>query len=412
MRTFKTILLSVFTLVGMSSYAQEYDDLYFTKKDRKKLKPVEEQITEEKNETSGNTSFLGRQFENYSQEEDYLIEDVSTNQVSQEAIDRYKRSELDEGYEEQAYVDNPNYSVPEESFQDQNVIINNYYGANNWRFNRWRPGWRFGLGWNTWGGAGFGFSYGWGGWYDPFFYDPWIGWNSWGGFYDPFWCPPFFGNSIGYYRGFGRFYNPYYRRPIVIASNDFRGRSVRRGGRNSRGGTVSSTSGRRQAVGNASIVGSTNDSRDFSRSQAKYLDRSRRNRSTEVSSTNGTRSVTTRNRTGSVNTNTRSRSNGVSSNRRSDNSTYSRSSNGSSRRTYNRSSNSSSRSGSYNRSSNSSRSGSYNRSSGSSSRSGSFNRSSSSSRSRSGSFRSSGSSSRSRSSGSSGRSSSRSRRGN
>ena len=71
MRTsIRLFLLTALTLSFSVLIAQEYDDMYFNKNDRKKLKPVEQKVEpdetplidsdlEEVATTNGNSSFLG-----------------------------------------------------------------------------------------------------------------------------------------------------------------------------------------------------------------------------------------------------------------------------------------------------------------------------------------------------------------
>ncbi|MEM9337825.1 MAG: hypothetical protein AAGA66_03800 [Bacteroidota bacterium] len=406
-------LTSVFMILSLTSQAQEYDDLYYTPKDRNKVQVSDwEETFEEETEVSRseNTSFLGRQIEEYTNPT-YSVPDRSisesensTNGVSEAAINRYKRSNIDQGEREEEITENLNYSTPQDTYQndDRNVTINNYYSDP--RFGN-PPGPRWGFN-SFWGprGNGFAISYGRGAfgnpWYDPFYNnfwnDPWYGWgggfNSWGwrnSFYDPFWCPP--AGFVG--RGFGPRFN---NAPIIVTTGEARVRSSVRGSRATRGGAVSS-SGRERTARNAAT--SVNETRDYNRKQAEYLRRSSRNaRISGTSNVPSGRSTATptRTRSSSAVRNNSSRSGSNRSNS-SDYGNYSVPSNSRSTTTAPTRRRSSS-------------SGSY-RSSGSSSRSsGSSYRSSGSSRSRSVSTPSrSGSSSRS----SSGRSSSsRSGRGN
>lgn len=297
----KIFLATIFSILLIGAFGQEYDDLYFTKEDRKKKKKkVEMSYPSYETQAEGQqlyvppveeveaTSFLGRQFQ----------EANPTVDVSQESLDYYEPEKKQEDYISQnsqsAYVNgtdrNPNYSDPQvtsyENYDNPNnqpVIVNNYYNDNWNTWNRWNnPGWRFGFGLNSWGGSFWSVSYGnaWGNpWYDPF-WDPWYynmwgpawgwnagwGWNSWawngwgwgGGFYGSAWCPP------------------YYRRPVYIVDNGSRrGRDVVRGARPSRGSVSSRES--RSSSGRGSAIAS-DDRRSYSRQQADYLNRSRSSR--------------------------------------------------------------------------------------------------------------------------------------
>ncbi|WP_370089059.1 hypothetical protein [Ekhidna sp.] len=310
----KNSLVFILSLSVIGAFGQEYDDLYFTKKDRKKQKKKVEmtdpaygtqyndELPEYQPEEVEATSFLGKQFQ----------ENNPTSGVSQESLDYYAPEKTQDDYisenDQNTYLDNtnqnPNFSDPAVTFYDnpnnQPIIVNNYYNDNWNTWNRWnRPGWNFGFGWNNWGGNFWSISYGnaWGNpWYDPF-WDPWWGWNSWGpawgwnvgwgwnswGWRNNFWCPP----------GYG------YGRPIyVVDGNRYRGRDVVRGQRPSRGSVA--------ARGNRSSSGriaesSQGDRVSYSRQQAEYLNRSRSSRYSS-GTTRGSSSVNSR----SINSNTNS----------------------------------------------------------------------------------------------------------
>ncbi|MEP5613818.1 MAG: hypothetical protein ABJP45_16310 [Cyclobacteriaceae bacterium] len=381
MKTYsKLFILTVLITVVFSSNAQEYDDMYFSKKDRKKVKPVEKNLAPAVSEKT--SSFLSRQIAQNNE----LTEEYSENEVSQEAIDKYRKQDSNGANEPVEVLENSNYSNPadtyyeDEYYEEEPVIVNNYYYDDPWRYNNnwrgFRNPWRFRPGFSVSVGWGFGWGAFGGGWgYDPF-WDPYYsgfgwGWNNpWYGGFNSFYGPPYYRNSFA--RGYGRFdgYNGrYYGTPSIGRASTRR--AITRGPRNSRGGAVSS-SGRSANVRNVSAASSTNDSRDYSSTQARYLEKSRRG--TRVSNSNGRTSTATR----SAN---RAASDGIN---RSNSSRYSKPSNSSRQRSYTPSSG---------RSSNAGRSGSGTVRSSSSSRSSSGSvRSSSSSRNRSGGVRSSSSS--------------------
>ncbi len=404
----KHTLLAVLVVASFSALGQEYDDLYFSKKDRKKVNSVTYEAPPQENASS--SSFLSRQLnESYAVTDSYSNPNYSTGTVSPESIEKYKRAskykrsniaEPAEPVEE--VVENRNFSIPEDTYQDP-VVVNNYYGGNPWAFNNtwraYRNSWRFGWGWQPWGSS-LWISNGWGGgwgafdpFWDPFFYSwnrPFFAgnfYNPWGGFYDPFWCPPFFGSGFraGYFGRFGGFY----RAPVVVNYSERAQRNVARGARSARGGNTGATS-RSSNVRDVSVANSIDDNRNYSQTQAEYLNRSRQSVRVSNSSNNN---VSTPSRNSRVNNSSRNQVNRSSN----------RSRNTSRQRSYSAPSNN--RSSSPNiRSSSPSRSSGY--------RSGSSRSGSSRS---SGSFRSSGSSGRSsgsRSSGGSRSGSSRSRRGN
>ncbi|MEO9647634.1 hypothetical protein [Ekhidna sp.] len=365
---------------AIGAIGQEYDDLYFTKKDRvkqkKKFTEVADQYQQEPVKSDEELSFLGRQFKNSNPapEEGF---------VSEESLDYYKPEKTQEDYlaENDYSVDNQyqntNFSNPQETYYGntipQQVVVNNYYNDNWNSFNGWnRPRLRFGFGFNSWGGNFWSMSYGnaWGGPFNDPFWNPWYnnwgpswGWNSWaynpwgwGGGLNSFWCPPVYGN--------------FYGRPVYVVDNNARsGRNRVRGSRNSRG-SVSNRSSRSSSGRSASVSRESRSSRaDHSRQQADYLNRSRSSRY-NTSNSRGSSSINSR----STNTNGSSRVN--MGGRTNSNSNVNRSSSRPNNRSYTPPASRSSRSSSV-------------RSSGSSRSSGSVNRSRSSSSSRSSGSRSS-----------------------
>jgi len=379
----KIFLATIFSILLIGAFGQEYDDLYFTKADRKKQKKNRVEVT------NPGYGYEGQQMNQQSggDEEMSLLDSLfqetnPTMEVSQESQDYYepekKQEDYNSGNSQSAYINgterNPNYSNPQadtyENYDNPNnqpVIINNYY-SDNWNtWNRWnRPRWNVGFGWNSWGGNFWSLSYGnaWGNpWYDPF-WDPWYyntwgpawgwnagwGWNSWawngwgwgGGLYGSAWCPP------------------YYRSPVYVVDNGSRrGREVVRGTRPSRG-SVSARESRSSSGRGAAISSDAN--RSYSRQQADYLNRSRSSRYNSGTS-RGSSSVNSRT------TNDLNSSNSFNTNSRSSNTNYARPSGRTNNRSYSPPASSRSRGFSVGTSRSSRSSGSVGRSSGSSSRS-------------------------------------------
>ncbi len=439
--------LLVMMVVSSGALAQEYDDLYFTSKDRKTVK--EEPKVENKSASTYQSYTNNTYTDNY-----------SAHEVNPEYIARYQASKdygTDSDYVDQvddnATYSEPSYSnisyYPESYVDDQpgTTVINNYYSnsagyGNGWNNRGWNSGaslwydpW---FGWNTGFNISFGYGNGWGGYYSPWynswgypgyaggFYDPWYGWSSpyYGGWGWSRWNRYNYAYTSGFYHGL--YHGGYYSDNGYVSP---RGRDVVVGSRYSRGGTVASgtrTNSRVNAPSSASGRAdvSTADRRDYSRTQNEYFSRSRAGVSgTNVSNSSATSSrsrVTTvtngnsrstqptySSRSGNSNSGGTLRNSGSTSGTRRYNSAAASSSNSNSSYSRSRSSGSSS-SSSYSSGSTRSRSSSSytpSRSSSSSSRS-SFSGSSSSGSSRS----SSGGSSSGRSSGG-GSSSSRSRGG-
>ncbi|REE06002.1 hypothetical protein [Marinoscillum furvescens] len=439
MKAFATLMkrtsLVVLGFGSLQVMGQEYDDLYFTKNDRKEV------AHEASASNPSKETYQSFRNNNYS-------ENYSTHEVNPEYIARYQsQGDYQSTNEYTGELDeNANYSEPTlsnisyfpEDYQEENTgttIINNYYqdsrfnnrGWNNnprWGFNNsfwcdpWYSGWNISFGWGV-GSVWYNDP-----WYNPYFRSTWWPNTFYGAMY-PYGDPLYYGfggfrgyrwnrfnyaYSAGFYDGmyFGG-YN-YYNRDRLADS-----RTITRGARYSRGGQVVSNNNRttRTRATSASGTNVSNNSRgrkDYSRTQNEYFSRSRSSASTSNSRV-ATSSRSSNNRSGNTSY-SRSRSssslsrNGTSSNsRRYSSSGVSRSTRSSGSSSYSRSSSSSKRTYSTpSRSSSSSYSSGRSRSSSFSSGSSSSRSSSSYSRSSSSSSRSSGSSSRSRSSSSSSRS--------
>ncbi len=291
--------LILFSLIGnvLVSFSQEYDDLYFTKKDRVKL----EELREEPEPVV--QSSPGRQIE----------QSYSNHEVTPEAIAKYKRSNIAVS-DQEGDIESPNYSIPEEASEDQQAIVNNYYGDPRYYPNRFSSGWGFGSRWNTWRGIGTGFGYGnfYDPWYDPFYYsistDPWLGygWNSYyGSFYNPYYRGSFWRNSYtrDFYPGYCNTAYRYYptHGTATTETGEPKGRKVQRGARYSRGGSVSYSgrSGRSKTPTTNQVANQKNesgDSRNFSDTQTQYLKKSRQSTQTRIYNSNtGTSTIRARN---------------------------------------------------------------------------------------------------------------------
>ncbi len=428
--------LFIVLMVTLPALGQEYDDLYFSSKDRKKSE--EPKVTESLNVYQAYTA------NNYTDE-------YSTNKVNPEYIARYQASkDYSSDSEYASSDDNASYSQPSFSnisyypeeqqyadYESQNAptVINNYYGntgANNgWNNNSWNnngfydPWMNTSIMWSPfYNRARFSIGFGYG------CYDPWNSWAFGGNYYSGFWGNPvagmgfydpwYYGGGWGYgsrWNRYGYAYNAgfnnglYYggwsegvssspRRDVVVGSRYSRGGSVVQGPRSGNSRTSVPTGGSRANLAN-------NDTRDYSRTQNEYYARSR----SGIASNSGTSS-----RVAVASTSTRSRTNtnnngtNVNPGRPSTNSNYGRGNSGSqvsSSNTANRRYSTSTTPSSSSRSNSSYSSGSSSRSRSSSS----YSSGSSSTPSRSSytpSSSSSGSSSRSSSSFSSGGGSSRS----
>lgn len=282
----RLFLAAIFGLSTLWVVGQEYDDLYFTKKDRKEKQAKEKVVS--KAEEEKELSFLGRQYQYAPLTEEELEQSNPQDYYAPEKTQDYYLSQNNNYGGDSA---NPNFSQPmsdQQGFADSQlydnntpVVINNYYndpwasGVNNWN----RPRWNVGLGFNTWGGSFWSLSYG-NGWYDPF-WDPWWGWNSWG---------PRWGWNVGWgwnagWGWGGGWYDPWwgpaYRRPVYVVS-DYNRRNVVRSGRATRGSSdarVSRSSSGRGASSTASVSrGEDSRASNYNRQQAAYLNQARSSR--------------------------------------------------------------------------------------------------------------------------------------
>lgn len=238
------LTLSIVTLtISSSVFSQEYDDMYFRKKDRVKT----EAVATKSAQTDNKESFSENQEFNKSTNPDYLAQsDTSLNE--------------DEVYFEEGYEPQTNSRTAQEYMDNADVVVKHYYYGSPsttyygsfddvfwsdpflyqgtvfdpfydpfYRSNSfYRPGWnvsiRIGGGYPYYGnrwryssyyGYNNYYNYGWGGYY-----------NSWNSYYDPFWCPP-------------SYYN-YNRNYIVVNTNESyynNSRGVVRGKRSSRNST-------------------------------------------------------------------------------------------------------------------------------------------------------------------------------
>ncbi len=457
---FTAVLLGLmvgFAVPGISQ-DKEYDDMYFTKKDRK---------------VKAETAVLVENVEaNAEKAQEYVKNNegsYSEQNVNPEYISRYGVTQTgdESSYNEDEYYTD---TRPEDAqASDYQVpVVNNYYNYGGFAgggygypgsfyspygFNR---GWNvsigigFGFGWGSWGWGrpyyGWGRPYGWGaGFYDPFWgYDPFYGGFA-GGYYGYGWGRPYYGGWG--YPGYGWGYPGYGWGNTIIINNPEYANNVRRGAGPSRGSngitprrnSVSGSSYGRTATDRSVQTSRTASRSDYSGRTARtdYSSRTsrtadsqsnyyRRTRTASANSTYSSRDLTSRSRSNvSTNSNYTPRSRQSYSNTGSTSRAYTPNSSYNRRTSpvYNGRSSSGSRSYTPSRSSSGSRSYTPSRSSGSrsytpsrssGSRSYTPSRSSSgSSRSYSPSRSSSGSSSGSRSSGGASRSSSgSSKRGN
>ncbi len=230
-----TINLSILVLLTSFAYAQEYDDMYFTKKDRQEIQKkqqLENERNQQRNEMQRRQEVAAQTDARAAYNEEFSWD------TNPDFIQRY------ETYVEES-EENTDYYVEEEDRPitldgdavQQNADVLSPYNSNFYRnrsinsWNRFRVQSMMGMSpfmFNSFNGFGMYDPF-----YDPFFYgnrfmDPWNNpafmWNSWntgawGGFYDPFFSP--FNSFYGY--GFNNMaFMPGFNSNMMMWSNTWR----------------------------------------------------------------------------------------------------------------------------------------------------------------------------------------------
>ena len=345
-KIFTVSFLGSLILFPLSSMAQdEYDDMYFTPKDRKEIKSEsvytarsdKAQVNTEKKDVinpSYSNQLYGDARENY-----------SAKNVNPEYIERYKSNSKDsESVEEIAnddayYVENYDRSKFIEGNTDNKSYANygyagSYYGNNSPFYTGYNyygrsyydpfwnpyygPGWGFtpGLSLSLSFGTGWGYSpwyspysaWGYSPWYGRSYYNPWS-YSSW--IYDPWYYDPWYTST--YYCGYGY---PYIWYPAYYSSHYYYGggyenwnpspynRRVSRGSDNYivKDGTIpnrrTATVSEQKITDGQNINDRARTSRDYSRTQNEYYTRTQNRtdygtRTGSSSSINAERSMNT-----------------------------------------------------------------------------------------------------------------------
>lgn len=366
---FASIIFLGFFITGISFQAigQEYDDMYFTKSDRKTAK------IETKKSTTSEVSAPTYK------EATSTTESVSSKNINPEYIARYKESETSD---ESAYSDQ-DYFV--ENYNKDSLITRQIdYAALNKREQMSQSNQSRNYSYPSWGfspymSMGYGMPYGYG--YDPFMmgygpsysmgfgfgsgfypatsfslsmmwgtgYNPW---NSWGAYpyspygmygYDPFYSygyPSYYGYGSGFYSRYGygmygmnSYYGisrPYYAVNVYEQNTLVKPRTSRSYADSkisratpTENARISSTSSRvKTAEGVTNVPSSTNNrvsAKDYSRSQNEYYNEARRNASStsritasESSRSSYLRSSSPSQSTSAINSNRPTRSSGFS----------------------------------------------------------------------------------------------------
>jgi hypothetical protein len=314
LKTLKLISISIMgslMLLPFGTFAQEeYDDMYFTPRDRKEVKK-ESVYAADKGITktdasrdvinpSGSTQLYGNAQESYSSKNvnpEYIerYKSTSKNSATVETlaeddsyyVENYDRSNFYEGNERDREYTRPGnysgYNAGYYGFNDPFMAGYNYYGRG-----FYDPFWNpyYGSGWGMMPGfsmsLSFGSGWGYNPWHSPWgysrFYNPWYSryyYSPWA--YDP-WFGPYSGFGYGYHPGFysNRFYyvntgrenvSPYNRRVPRGADNYV----VNENAPNRRTATVN----QQKVTDGENINNRSRVNRDYSRSQNEYYSRAR-----------------------------------------------------------------------------------------------------------------------------------------
>jgi hypothetical protein len=212
----------VLLVMSVPAFAQESDDMYFTAKDRAKLKA-------ERAEADKKTPAIDQEADTYSSRNvnpDYVPGAEDDVNDSSYFVPNYQPNNVNPNLPNNncynCYGGGDFYSP----FYGRMNPYNSFYGSSFYdpfwgpsygmmgmgRGFGYAPGWSMGMGWNSFYGSSFSMSYGMG-----------MGMGGWGspyGFYDPFYNPYAWGGMGGYYGG------GWGRPVIVINDNNNLGRNV------------------------------------------------------------------------------------------------------------------------------------------------------------------------------------------
>ncbi len=295
---FTAVLLGLLVGLIVPGMAQdvEYDDMYFTKKDRK---------------AKASNAVLVEEIEANAEEAQAFVQNnegsYSEQNVNPEYISRYGVTNTAESTSgEDEYYSNASPQDYQGSDYQTPVVNNyNYYGGGGFGYpvNNFYSPWGFNRGWNVSIGIGFGFGWGGGawGWGNPYrwgspfyggFYGGGWGYNPW---YDPFWGYGYAGGWYGYGRpgwGYGGWGNPW-GNTIIINNYPEYGNNVRRGAGPSRGSTgfagtrrssVSGATYGRTATDRSAVTSRTAVGRDYSSRSRTAVATSRTSRTADPQS--------------------------------------------------------------------------------------------------------------------------------
>lgn len=303
----KGLLLAAFSLAGISgALAQgvEYDDMYFNKEDRAKLKAERATVLASKS-SEDSKKFDTRENYDVNPTDSYSARNVNPEYTSRQHTQSAQTEEED-------YFVN-NYQYNSNRLDNWNNNYNSWYNESWYRPNYYGPGI------NTWNSPYYGYNSMSSPWYDPYWAH--TGWSSsfsfhygrswnygWGGNYN-YWNRPYYGwdpygmaySGYGYGMGYGGGYWNNYRYPgtiVVINNGEYNGRGVVYGKRPTRGTSVVTDRNTTRSRTNISSVRDDNSAGRVStqnQKQAEYYNRYNRAQRTSTSDY-GSRSNTESNR--------------------------------------------------------------------------------------------------------------------
>lgn len=332
MKTRVILSIGLLSLIGASHiFAQqvEHDDMYFTSKDRAKLREVQKanevvMASAKKNKKAE----VKEAEENLNPTDSYSARNVNPEYTSRSNSQTAKDEEAD------YYVNNYQYEqYQRNNYNNWNNNFDNWYRGSWYSSNYWGPSI------NSWNSPYYGYYDSWNSpWYDPYWsYNGWSSsfsfhygnsWNyGWGGSYN-YWNRPYcaYNSYYGYGSGFGYGSNWYwnnYRNPqtvIIVNNGESAGKGISYGKRPTRGSAIGtrdagsdsrSRSGMENTPGRGNNDG-TSGGRISNNRNPEYYNRTWRNSDSNtntVTPTNDSRRSTENNRPSYWNNNSNNSSN-------------------------------------------------------------------------------------------------------
>ena len=183
------VIVLLTAIIGSPSLAQEYDDVYFRKSDRKKLEELKTKSDYNLNENKELETLIADNDVPYSEEEYYGYDDP--NNAAQPSVSEKHY------YYGSAYNNNFDPSFWHDPYLYQGRFFDPYYNSF-YRDRYYRPGWSmsFSFGYSNWGWNRWRYrnSYYWN---SPYYSNYGYDWNNYYSpwYNDSYWCPPSYNNS-------------------------------------------------------------------------------------------------------------------------------------------------------------------------------------------------------------------------